>query len=332
MARVLFVYQSRTPWVEFDRAGLEREHEVIDFHFPMSGKDGGRDIAGTLGRAFRMRKALKGTDAVFVWFGDVAATAAVFWARRSRKKSIIVAGGYDGAYLEGTKYGLQQRFPRRLLPRYAFNRADLVLSVSERLHTDLLRFTRPKNAVMVYNGVETSKYSPGRKERKVLTVGGIDDVTIWRKGLETFVQAAEHLPDVPFVLVGGSKGDAVDRLKEIAPGNVTLTGFVPFEELLAHFQSSKVYVQGSAYESFGYSLAEAMLCECVPVVTKRGALPEVAGNTGIYAKYGDPKAMAKAVEKALESDAGPKARERVLEKFPIEKRTERILAEMAKIL
>jgi len=332
MARVLFVYQSRTPWVEFDRAGLEREHEVIDYHFPMSGEDGGRDIRGTIRRSLRMKKALKEADAAFVWFGDVPATAAVFWARRLRKRSIIVAGGYDGAYLEGTRYGLQQRFPRRLLPRYAFNRADLVLSVSARLHKDLLRFSKPKNAVMVYNGVETSKYSPGRKERKVLTVGAIDDVTIWRKGLETFVRAAEHLPDVPFVLVGNARGDAVVRLAEIAPDNVTLTGYIPFEELLAHFQSSKVIVQGSAYESFGYSLAEGMLCECVPVVTRRGALPEVAGNTGIYARYGDPGSMAKAIEKALDSDAGPRARERVLEMFPIEKRTERILAEMAKIL
>ncbi len=332
MARVLFVYQSNTPWVEFDRAGLEREHEVVDHHFPMSGPDGGRDVSGTIRRSMRMKKAIKEVDAVFVWFGDVPATAAVFWARRLKKKSIIVAGGYDGAYLEGTKYGLQQRFPRKLLPRYAFNRADLVLSVSERLHKDLHRFCKPKNAVMVYNGVETSKYTPGKKENKVLTVGAIDEVTIWRKGLETFVKAAEHLPDVPFVLVGNARGTAVVDLVENSPENVTLTGYIPFEELLAHFQTSKVYVQGSAYESFGYSLAEGMLCECVPVVTNRGALPEVAGDTGIYAPYGDARRTAAAIEKALESDAGPRARERVLKMFTIERRTERILAEMDKVL
>jgi len=29
------------------------------------------------------------------------------------------------------------------------------------------------------------------------------------------------------------------------------------------------------------ALAEAMCCECVPVVTKKGALPEVVGDTGL---------------------------------------------------
>jgi glycosyltransferase involved in cell wall biosynthesis len=332
MARILFVYQSNTPWVEFDRAGLSREHEVIDYEFPLSRKGRKRDLRGVIRRALRMKKAMRDVDAVFVWFGDLPATAAVFWARRLKKRSIIVAGGYDGAYLEGTKYGLQQRFPRRIFPRYAFNRADLVLTVSDKLHADMLKFTKPKNAVRVYNGVETSNYTPGAKERKVLTVGGIDETTIWRKGLETFVRSAEHLPDVPFILVGGARSDAADKLREITPDNVTLTGYIPFEELLRHFQTSKVYVQVSAYESFGYSLAEAMLCECIPVVTDRGALPEVAGGTGIIAPYGDPEATAKAIEKALGSDDGPKAREHVLHTFPLEKRTERILSEIDKIL
>ena len=72
------------------------------------------------------------------------------------------------------------------------------------------------------------------------------------------------------------------------------------------------------------ALAEAMLCECVPVATERGALPEVVGDTGFYTQYGDEKITADAIEKALHSQKGRKARERVKEKFSREVREEKL--------
>jgi glycosyltransferase involved in cell wall biosynthesis len=101
---------------------------------------------------------------------------------------------------------------------------------------------------------------------------------------------------------------------------VSFTGFVEDEELIRWYQRAKVYVQLSLYESFGMSLAEAMLCECVPVVTDRGALPEVVGDTGFFVPYGDEKATAEGIRAALRSDKGPVARKRVEEAFPIKKR------------
>ncbi|MFC1938017.1 glycosyltransferase, partial [Chloroflexota bacterium] len=81
----------------------------------------------------------------------------------------------------------------------------------------------------------------------------------------------------------------------------------------------------SYHESFGLSLAEAMACECVPVITGNAALPELVGDTGFYVPYGDPKATAEAIKKALKSDAGKKARERVKRLFPIESRQKALI-------
>jgi len=73
------------------------------------------------------------------------------------------------------------------------------------------------------------------------------------------------------------------------------------------------------------SLAEAMLCKCVPVVTNRGAIPEVVGDTGFYVPYGDPKATAEGINKALNSNLGKQARQRILTHFPVQKREEELL-------
>ncbi|MCI0497930.1 MAG: glycosyltransferase [Thermoplasmata archaeon] len=333
MARLLFVYQRMVTFVEHDRGILSSEHELEDLMFPLHSPAGGNTVGWLLGRHRAMKAAMRDVDGVFVWFGDLPGASAVRWARKYGKRSIVVAGGYDGAYLPGTGYGLQHRFGRRHVTRYAFNNADLVLTVSKALRKDLYRFCRPRREVMIYNGLPTGLYSPkGTQERKALTVSELTPQTIWRKGVRDFVRAAESLADVGFTVVGRSEGDTVEGLKAVAPDNVTFTGFIPFEELLARFQSHKVYVQASAYESFGYAPAEAMLCGAVPVVTRRGALPEVVGDTGFYAPYGDPEGLADAIGRALASDKGPSARRRVVERFPLEKRRDALLGAVAGVL
>jgi len=88
----------------------------------------------------------------------------------------------------------------------------------------------------------------------------------------------------------------------------------------------------SYHESFGVALAEAMACKCVPVVTRRAALPEVVGDCEIYVPYDDAEATAKAIGKALgEEELGKSARERVVNMFSIEER-ERKLTELISTL
>ena len=92
------------------------------------------------------------------------------------------------------------------------------------------------------------------------------------------------------------------------------------EELIKWYEKAKVYVQVSAHEGFGMSLAEAMLHQCVPVVTNRGALPEVVGDTGFYVPFNDKEATAEGIKKALKSDKGILARKRIEDRFSLTKR------------
>ena len=74
-----------------------------------------------------------------------------------------------------------------------------------------------------------------------------------------------------------------------------------------------------------------MSCGCVPVVTRRYALPGVVGDTGFYVPYNDPKATAEAIRKALESGKGAKARERVKKYFSLEAREKGLIREILEL-
>lgn len=265
---------------------------------------------------------------VFVWFAGIQGFLSVLFAKIFRRKIVAVAGGYDAAYEPEIKYGAFTCWWRRLMARFVFEKVDLILAVSKYTAQEVLRRSKLERLEMVYNGIDTNIFNPGGvKEDFVLTVGAINMNTLKKKGLETFVKAARHLPETKFVLVGGYESAAFNLLKSVATKNVRFTGRVPFAELLDYYRRAKVYAQLSFHESFGMSLAEAMACECVPVITGRAALSEVVGECGYYVPYGDAEATANTIKKALGADRklAKKARRRVVRYFSIERRKIEIL-------
>ncbi|GAF92264.1 unnamed protein product, partial [marine sediment metagenome] len=89
------------------------------------------------------------------------------------------------------------------------------------------------------------------------------------------------------------------------------------KQLLSYYQKAKVYCQLSYYESFSVALAEAMSCGCIPVVTDRGALPEVVDNCGFIIPYGDVNKTVNAIKKALDAsiEMSVKVRLRIINNF-----------------
>ena len=148
------------------------------------------------------------------------------------------------------------------------------------------------------------------------------------------MQAARLAPEVRFVLVGQWADTSVDLLRELGDGDVELTGRVSDEELAAWYRRASVYVQASRHEGFGLAVAEAMLAGCVPVVTEAGALPEVVGELGVRVARPEPKAIAEAVRTALHAgpDERARARERVLEHFPLDARRAGLVAAVERLL
>jgi len=313
---------------------LKRDVEILKNHFDIR-------TAPTFNRKKPITsipsifKILKGTlwaDLTFSHFADTHAFLAVLFSKIFRKKSIVIVGGYEVARVPEIGYGAMLNPIYARVVRFVLNHADKLFAVSEFNKKEILKYTRNKNAKVVYgsNIIDCDKFSPaGEKENLVITVGFVKQGTIKRKGFETFIKAARHLPKVEFALVGNCSDNSIESLKSIAPSNVAFKdGKAPLE----WYRRAKVYCQLSYYESFGVALAEAMACECVPVVTDKGALPEVAGDVGFYVPYGDPEATAEAIRKALNCAKGKEARERIKRVFPQQEGESKLIMEIQGLL
>ncbi len=69
-----------------------------------------------------------------------------------------------------------------------------------------------------------------------------------------------------------------------------------------------------------------------PWLPIKGSLPEVVGDTGFYVPYGDAEATAEAIEKALNSDKGKEARQRIRKMLPLEKLERELVSEIEELL
>ena len=301
---------------------IKRDYEILKKHFDVDVMEPPKKKTGWLKYVFNVAKKVKQSNLTFCWFAGWHSAFAVLFSRLFWKKSIVVAGGYDCACVPEIDYGAFTNFKERIPAKFVLKNADLAVSISKSNQRELLDKVKPKKNVLIYNGIPLEKFVFGDydKEEIAITIGAIKWPNLKRKGIEIFVKAAQYLPDVPFIVIGKFIDNSVNYLKQIASSNAKFVDFVSDEELLKWYQRAKVYVQASAHEGFGIAAAEAMLCGCIPVVTDRFALPEVVGNTGFYVPYGDEKATAEAVKKALNSNKGKEARERIKHMFPIEKR------------
>jgi glycosyltransferase involved in cell wall biosynthesis len=313
--KVLFVYHL-VDFYPCTPSFVQKDLDLLQNHFDV------KPFLFMFRRIFFLPFEIYHSDVIFIWFAGVNAFFTTLFAKIIRRPIVVVTSGYEVANEKEINYGFLQYPCFRWMIKFVLVRANKILAVSEFNKKEIEKYFEIRTAELIYNCVDTNYYVPkGSKENIVISVGLITNINIVRKGLEVFVRSAEKLPDVTFLMIGNKEKKAGEYLKSIAPSNVIFTGFISRKELLKLYQKAKVYCQLSYYESFGIAPAEAMSCECVPVVTNRGALPEVVGETGFYADYGNISMTVDAINLALHDDKkGPEARKRVNEYFSAEKR------------
>lgn len=286
-----------------------------------------------LGRALTAVAALRGAAGVFCWFGSVRFLPLVAAARLLGKPVVIVAGGYDVANLPEIRYGNMRPGLSRVLGRWVFRLADAVLPYSRAAAEEAVRHAkvRPSRLRLIYLGFDPRRLgagpSCGPKEPLVLTVAGVDSSSVRRKGVAAVVRVAKLLPEIRFVVAGRAEPKVLAQLRGVAGPNVTFTGYVSDRALQDLYRRAAVYFQPSVHEAFGCAVAEAMLFDCVPVVTRRFSLPEVVGESGYYVEPEDDAGMAGAIRRAL---LGPppgaeRPRARIAREFSLDARRAAVL-------
>lgn len=323
-ARILFVHNGRTRFVMMDLELLRQEYDVTEVY-----------LSSRRINPVYLFRAVQSHDVVFGWFASWHTFVPMLIARFLGRPSILIIGGYDLANMPEIGYGHQRGGIRKWVSQGTMQMSTYLITNARYSRKEAERNAGiPKERLtVVYHGIPDpfGKLPEKSNERLVLTVGNVDRPNLWRKGHELFVRAASHLPEHNFVLVGAWKDDSIDYLRDIASPNVTFTGWVEDDVLFDYYRRASVYVQVSAHEGFGLSVAEAMLAGCVPVLTRAGALPEVVGDAGLYTEP-NADALADTIMKTLDTDQEQRrrARERILREFPLEKRADeltRLIAE-----
>ena len=285
---------------------------VLDRHRP-------KESASTI---WRMCKGLLWADLSLSWFAVWHARTAVRMSKIFLKKSIALVGGYEVASVPEIMYGAQLNSETKKVVDYVLKNATKIVAGSEFTKGEILRCTtNPNNVELVLFGIDPERFKPGNsRENLVITVAVLNESNIVKKGLDKFVMASKYLPDMKFALIGKCVDSAIDKLKPLSSPNVQFVGYVAEDELIRWYQRAKVYCQISFHEGFGIALAESMLCGCVPVVTNRTALPEVAGDTAVVVENIEIETIVAAIARAANSGNGERARERVLSNFTMNKR------------
>jgi len=311
---ISLIYYSFSSFVRQDYQNLSKHFHVIKVNYRRP-----NDVLDIV-------KAVYKSDVSFSWFAGGHAFLAVLFSKILGKKSIIVVGGYDVACVPVINYGLfTQAWHKRLMTKLALKYADKVLVVDPSLTEDAIRNAKISGNNFEYlpTGYDYEMFYPeGTKKDIALTVCMCEDCSRAKiKGIDTFVKAANCLPEIKFLVVGLA-GDALERLQKIAPSNAELMGPKSQDDLISLYQEAKIFCQLSLREGLPNALCEAMLCECVPIGTERNGIPKAIGDTGFYVPLGDPDATAKAVAKALRQpeELGRRARKRIIELFPMERR------------
>ena len=274
------------------------------------------------------------SDIVYSWFATDHSYLATKICRALGKNIIVIAGGFDVAHEPDIDYGYSLNPRNGKYLKYTLSNANKVLSVSDKTRKEVLAAAPDARVETIYLGIGAAEYPENpTKEQIVLNVGHVTLDTLIKKGIMAYVKCARHFPDVQFNLVGKVEDDAMEQIKPHLVDNLHILGWQSNEALIDLYGRSQVYVQLSIHESFGLSVLQGMLSSCVPVITKKGAMPEVVENTGYYVPVDDIEATAQAIGKALQDrEKGKLARARAISLFDPEIRKKRILAIVKEVL
>lgn len=212
-------------------------------------------------------------------------------------------------------YSWSQRLLLRRKTRYACQKADLIVAISDRTRRDIIDLygIDGRKIRVVYQGcdpafrqkidqkiIDETRQHYGLTHSYLLSVGTFE----YRKNQLLAVEAMQQVPDgIDLVLIGKRtpyQQQIVQRVNELGLGSrVHILNDVPQVFLPALYQGAAVFLYLSRYEGFGIPVLEA-LCSGIPVVAASGScLEEVGGDAALYCSPDDANGLSDRVNHLL---------------------------------
>lgn len=337
---VLYVCHSITSFTKIDTLILGNKFKIIIFEFHIKGALS-IPLLWIKQKIF-LWKNIKNSSMVFCMFAGYHTLIPVIFARMFNKPCIIVAGGIDAVSFPSVNYGNFNKFLLSKFTAWTFRWCSHIAPISDYLVNSEYNYQdddfkrqgflfHVKNLktpyTVVYNGFETKHWfseNEVRLKNSFLTIAANLESESRRKikGIDMVLEAAKLFPEHNFTIIGSKSEHSNFEI----PTNVKIIPFVPHHELRAIYCKHDYYLQLSMSEGFGNTLAEAMLCGCIPIGSNAGAIPYIIGKNGFILKRKDSNELKSVFLQAMNSNQKEVlrelARQSILERFSIEKRGE----------
>ena len=290
---------------------------------------------------FAMLKHIWVIQRIIIEFGGYWSLLPSFFGKLFNIPVLIILHGADCAMMPHINYGSLRKKLIKLSCKISYNFASILLPVSKSLvyikndynTKDIYQgvkhhFPEIKTPFRVIsNGLDLEFWKPSKntfKEDKRFTAV-FSEAQFILKGGDLILSLAKIYSDINFYIAGTEKPHGVSKILD----NVHFLGKLSQEELREEFRKTTFHFQLAMFEGFGLSLCEAMLCECIPIGSSVNIIPEIIGNTGFILKKKDINQLVKIVDEALlvkdKKELGQKARERIIERYDLNKRHDNLL-------
>lgn len=280
------------------------------------------------------------TQVYISFFAGYSSFLPAVFAKITKRPHLIILGGTDCSNFPEINYGNYRKVLLGAATRYSIRQSTHLAPVDRTLidckyeyfpvnykNQGFLSFcNNPDTPVTVINiGYDASKFycKSAKKPNSFLTVGQMNTANYFRKGIDLIFEIAPLFPAYSFTIVGDTPGMDYGTV----PDNITILPFVPYDELTEIYSSHEFYLQLSIMEGFPSALCEAMLCECIPIVSAVGAMPQIVGESGFVLEKKSLPDLADLVKKAINSNKvylAKRARQQIEINYPISTRLQLI--------
>jgi glycosyltransferase involved in cell wall biosynthesis len=346
-AKLLYFHAGKSSFVLKDIEILQEKYNVVDFFFDTSNKK--EYLILFIKQKLFLLRHIFGAKLIVCQFAGHHSFLPILFSKIFFKKSIVVAGGTDCVSFPSIGYG---NFSNKLLgltTAFSFKSCHLILPVHQTLveydytyqpndfKKQGYQFFIPKIKTpyqVIHNGYDSKKWfcDSVKEKNSFITIGaGLDSRFGFNlKGIDLIFEIAPQLPHCTFYIVGGLGID-----KHTSP-NIKLLDKIPNTELRQFISDKQFYMQLSMSEGFPNALSEGMLCECVPIVSNVGGMPDIVADCGYILKQKNINELYELVNSALNNfeidRLGKKARQRVVENYTFENRKEQLLLAASKLI
>jgi glycosyltransferase involved in cell wall biosynthesis len=260
------------------------------------------NIAAALLAYRRLRRTGFEPDVIHAHFFLAGAPAVVLG--RLLRKPVVVTEQWS-VFLADDPMTLSRAMQR--VARFTFERADVVMPVSEALREGIRAIGTETVFHVVPNVVDTSRFHPdgaSTPSGRLIGVGNLYEAKGWEDLLDAVALLRERGRPLHLDIYGdgGLRAKLEAQVSRLGIGDlVTLHGWCPKDEVAEHLRESDVFVITSRYDSNPCAVIEA-LASGVPVVgTAVGGIPEmVTEGMGVLAETGSAESIANAIEAALD--------------------------------